>query len=134
MSCEQSEVVHFTSLDKTQQLTVIDRGDFRYLIDGHHSSVPKSNFIKLSVEKIDPVSDCIHICWKNERYDWEVVIDKSVEVESKLDTGRFKFNTSLPVDDRGIPTEKKFRQEKCAIFSYYLMRLTPDTGAIVDIE
>ena len=60
--------------------------------------------------------------------------EQSEVVHSKLDTGRFKFNTSLPVDDRGIPTEKKFRQEKCAIFSYYLMRLTPDTGAIVDIE
>jgi len=56
-------------------------------------------------------------------------------LESKLDTSRFSFSTALPTDDRGIPTEQKFRKERCAVFSFYSMKLSPDNkGAIVEIK
>ncbi len=134
IGCERKQLIHFYSIDRSQCITVIDVGDYRYVIDGKHKRIPEYNFIKLEMRNIDRVLDGVHICWENKEYTWEVVIDKSIVVESKLDTSKFTFNTSLPLDDRGIPTERKFRSENCAVFSYELMRLSPDQGAIVEIE
>jgi len=33
-----------------------------------------------------------------------------------------------------IPTEGKYRQEDCAVFSYYMMELSPKKGAIVEMK
>ena len=69
-----------------------------------------------------------------ENQGWDIVVDKSIIIENKLDTVKYLFDTKLPVDERGIPTEIKFRQQNCAIFDYYLMKLSPDKGAIVEIN
>lgn len=132
--CSKSRIVRFYSLDKTQCVTVIDRSGYRYIIDGKHDNVPESGYIKLDMRNIDPMVSGFRICWKNENYDWDVVVDQAKVIESNLDTSRFNFNNELPVDKRGISTEIKFRQEGCAVFSYYLMKLSPDQGAIVEID
>ena len=64
----------------------------------------------------------------------DIVVDKSIILENKLDTTKYFFDNKLPVDEKGIPTEIKFRQKDCAVFDYYLMKLSPDKGAIVEID
>jgi hypothetical protein len=132
IGCNRRKVIYFYSLDKSQCITVINENNIRFIIDGKHKKVPKDNFIKLDTQFIDYLGDCFHVCWKNEQYEWDVVVDKSKIIESKLDTSRFHFSTSLPTDARGIPTELKFRQEGCAVFSFYSMELSPNKGAIVE--
>lgn len=132
-SCQQKQVIHLFSKDKAQCITVIDTGGFRYIVDGEQNRVPVKNFVKLDVGNVDPLGDAIHVCWENDKYEWDVAVDKSKIIESRLDSVRFRVNTSLPQDDRGIPTEIKFRANGCMVFSYYLMKLSPENGGIVEI-
>ncbi len=53
-----------------------------------------------------------------------MVIDKSKVIENRLDTTKYRFAENWPQDSLGIPTPKYYRQEGCATFDYYLMKLT----------
>lgn len=132
--CGKKRIIYFYPSDKSQCITLIDENDIRYIIDGKHRKLPEENYIQLDTHKIDPLADAFHVCWKNEQYEWDVVVHNSRIIESKLDTSRFNFSTALQTDDRGIPNELKFRKEGCAVFSFYLMSLSPDKGAIVEIQ
>jgi len=134
IGCGEKRIIYLYPEDKSQCITVIDQGQFRYIVDGKFNSIPESNYIKLDVQKIDPLRDNIHVCWKNDHYEWDVVVDQSKVIESKLDPTRFNFSESLPEDDRGIPSEIKFRIPNCMVFSYYLMRLSPKSGGFVEIQ
>ncbi len=134
LSCGRNRTLYFYSLDKSQCITVFDRDTLRYVIDGKHNSVPETNYILLRTDKIPELGNSFHVCWDNGQYEWEVVVHKAIIVENRLDTTRFNFNAWLPEDDRGIPTEKKFRTENCAVFDFYNMKLSPDQGAIVEIK
>lgn len=128
INCTKKQRIFLYSEDLTQCITVIDENEIRYIIDGKHTGMPISNFIKLNIKNVDSLGDGIHVCWKSNSYDWEVVVDKSIVLESKLDTAKFNFKNNLQVDDIGVPTEIYFRQVNCLVFSYYLMRLSPDNG------
>jgi hypothetical protein len=134
IGCGEKRIIYLYPEDKSQCITIIDQGKFRYIVDGMFNSIPESNYIKLDVQKIDPLRDNIHVCWKNDLYEWDVVVDQSKVIESKLDPTRFNFSISLPEDDRGIPSEMKFRMPNCMVFSYYLMRLSPKSGGLVEIQ
>ncbi len=135
IGCSKKRIIHFYPDDKSQCITVIDDSNIRYVIDGKHNSVPKSNFIKLDMQDVDLLSNSVHICWKNDEnlFNWYVVVDKSKIIQNKLNNKDFHLETSLPDDKDGIPTEVKFRQGKCMIFSYYLMKLSPNVEGLVEI-
>lgn len=132
-SCSKSSKIKFYSLDKDNCVTVLTKDTLRYVIAGDYDKVPDTNFVKLDISKITELGDGVWICWL-ENQGWDIVVDKSIIIENKLDTVKYLFDTKLPVDERGILTEIKFRQENCAIFDYYLMKLSPDKGAIVEIN
>ena len=132
-SCSRSSKVKFYSLDNDNCVTVISKDTLRYVIAGDYDKVPDTNFVKLDITKVTELGDGVWIRWL-ENQGWDIVVDKSIIIENKLDTTRYLFDNQLPVDERGIPTEIKFRQENCAIFDYYLMKLSPDKGAIVEIN
>lgn len=131
-SCSKSSKIKFFSLDKDNCVTVLTKDTIRYVIAGDYDKVPDTNFVKLDISKIPELGDGVWICWL-ENQGWDIVVDKSIILENKLDSTKHLFDNKLPVDERGIKTEIKFRQENCAIFGYYLMRLSPDKGAIVKI-
>ncbi len=133
-SCSENETLHFYSLDKSQCITVIDQDGFKYVINGKKSSIPSTNFVKLDLSRIDPVGLCFHVCWNTQKYDWEAIIDQARVIESRLDSSKFSFKNSLPKDNRGIPTEAKFRKDGCAVFSFDMMKLSPNKGAVVEIK
>lgn len=132
-SCSNKEVIHFYSMDKENCITVLTEDTIRYVIAGRTSEIPDTNYIKLDIGRIDELGDGVWICWL-ENNKWDIVIHNSRIIENKLDGSKYFFNTQLPKNEIGAPTEKKFRRENCAVFSYSLMRLTPDKGAIVEIE
>ena len=132
--CGHDRVIYFYSLDKSQCITIINEYDTRYIINGKHDNVPEDNYVKLHIKDMYSIGDNFYVCWKNEKYEWDVLVDNSLILESKLDTTRFNFNTELPKDDRGIPTPIKFSKEKCATYLFYLRELSPDRGAIVEYK
>ena len=129
-SCKKN-TYYICSPDEKQCITVKNYGKTRYLINGKHESIPDNEYIKLDISKIDKISDAVHICWKDEEYDWNIVIDKSIIIESKIDTSKYHFRTRLPLNDKKIPSELEFRHDFCTIYSFSLNRLTPNNGAIV---
>ena len=123
--------MHIYSVDKSQCITVIDDWDTRYIINGKFYDVPENNYIKLDVGDVDPLEDGIYICWSKQNYEWQLISDGAQIVDINLDTNRFLFGTELP-KERGIPSDKEFRGDHCAIFDYYQMKLFPNSEAIVE--
>lgn len=134
VGCGRKERIYIYTPDKAQCITVFDNDEIRYIVNGKHEKIPDTNYIKLDVTKVPTLGDGIWICWKNQKYNWDVVVDKSIILESKIDTSKYRFKTKLPVDERGIPTEIKFRADNCAIFDFYSMNLSPNKGAIIEIK
>lgn len=132
VGCVKRQFIYFYSPNKKQCITIIDEDKYRYVINGRHNKLPNKNYLKLSLRNIDPIGDSFHICWDNGRYEWDAVVQKSVIIESTLDTSRFNFNTELPTDVRGIPNEIKFRNDNCSIYSFYLKRFSPNKGEVVE--
>lgn len=132
--CGRKEKIYLYAPDKKQCITVFNRGNIRYIVDGEHKKIPNTNYIKLDISKVPSLGDGIWICWEHSEYKWDVVVDKSIILELKIDTSKYRFNTKLPVDERGIPTEIIFRADNCAIFDFYSMSLSPDKGAIFEIK
>ena len=54
------------------------------LINGKHKSCPDTNFVKLDVSKAKGLGDGVHILWKNANYEWEIVVQKSNILLTKL--------------------------------------------------
>lgn len=140
-----TETIYFYPADKSQCITVITENwthirdtidgkhdrRARYVIAGKHTKVPKENYVKLDIDSGDSYRAELYICWKSEKYEWEVVVHNAEIVESTLDTTRFNFSAALPADDRGFPTGRKFRKEGCAVFSFYTKEFSPDEGEAI---
>ena len=109
LSCNRNKVIHIFPLNKSQCITVINKGDFRYVINGKYQQVPKTDFIKLNVSKIGRLADALFICWQNKDYKWELINPDAKIVEVKLDTSKYKVGINLPLDSLGIPTVNKFK-------------------------
>lgn len=123
-SCNES-ILKFTNEDKSQTITVITlkKEKIRYVINGDVSTVPDTNFVKIDIDNIDSLGDGIWGCWDKNGYTWEVCVHGSKVIESKLDTTNFKFNTSLPTKEFGIPTQEKYVQESCFVFDFTSNRI-----------
>ncbi len=111
-------------------MTIITHGETRYIINGQHNSIPKTNYVKLDISGIDPIGDEIGICWKNDNYDWEIVNHQSKVLDNKLDTLKFKFNESLERDNRGIPDTKKYHKPNCGTIDLLSMETYDNTIVI----
>ena len=116
------------SADKKQCVTIITRGLTRYIINGESNySIPKTNYIKLNISKTSREGHEIGVCWKNEIYDWEIVNHKSEVIENKLDTLKFKFNTSWEKDKFGIPRTTKYTKPNCGTIGLLNMKTYDET-------
>lgn len=107
------------SKDQKQCITVITnkREKIRFIIAGKHHSIPKEDYIKVDIRKIDPLGDGVWGCW-NGSEGWELAVEKAVVIENKLDTSKFKFNDKLPRDDWGVPREAKYKEKDCFIYDF----------------
>lgn len=134
MGCNDKDILYIHSKDTSNTITVITDDDIRYIIDGRHSRIPDSNYIKLNVERIDPISDAIQVCWNDEGYLWRVINSKAQILESKLDTTKYYFNNELPKDERGVPTQKSYVKDNCAVFDFLRRELLFDKGATLEFD
>jgi len=132
-SCENVNRTSFRiySADKKQCVTIVTNGSTRYIINGKSNSIPKTDFVKLDVSGIDKLGDGIGICWKNEKYEWQISNDKSVILENKLDTTKYKFKTSWEKDERGIPNTKKYLKPNCGTLDLLRMESFPENEYLI---
>jgi hypothetical protein len=130
VGCGKMNKIYICKPDMSQCITVFSNDELRFIVNGKVDKIPDNGFIKLDISSIDPLGDALHICWKNDG--WDIVVHNSKVIETRLDTMRYRFSSSLPVNENGVPTEKDYRNVNCAIFDFYRMRLTPDNGAIVE--
>lgn len=126
-------MISFYSIDRSNSLTVITQDSIRYVIPGDVNELPKSNYATFDVSNITSLGDGIWICWQ-ENGTWDLTIHDGILVQSDLDTSKYSLHTSLPRDERGVPTELKYRQNNCSVFDYYSMQLSPNQGSIVEIK
>jgi len=126
--CNNKSIIYFYSPDKSQCVTLIDEGKFRYIANGKINGLPKENYVKLFSENVPVFGDAFYICWKNTKYEWDIVIEHYEILESKLDSTKFRFNTSLPSDERGIPTPLKYSKNGCAEYSLELKKFFHSNG------
>jgi hypothetical protein len=133
VGCNNKSIIYFYSLDKSQCITVISESDERYVINGKHKNIPDSDYVKLHVKDRNSIWDNLYICWSENQYEWNIVVENSIVLESRLDSTRYFLNTELPKDDSGIPTDIKYRGKNCASYSFYLKKLE-DNGAIIEYE
>jgi hypothetical protein len=130
-SCSGDSTYHFYSPNKGQCFTIKTNNDTRYIIEGYHSSVPKSNYVKLDISKVDRVAgDQIVGCWNRDRLEWTIAMDKITVLENTLDSSRFKFLNHFPVDSQGIPTLKDYIGEDCFSISLEYRDFTRVEGSI----
>jgi len=127
-SCQNKDIIYLYPNDESECITVINSDNFRYIINGSYKKVPKNNYVKLDVENVSKLGDAIYVCWHQDSYNWIVTVDKSIVIENTLDTSKYKFENTLPRDERGIPTEKPFRKDNCMVYSFYLNKVTPNQG------
>lgn len=117
--------------EESQCITVIDPAfqEIRYIIDGKHDSVPDSNYIKLKVFIGEIPSDVVYICWKNDSYEWEVLVRGAKVIENRLDQDRYLFRNVLEKDERGVPTADPDAGRR-AYFDYLQGELLHNDGQI----
>ena len=121
------------SPDRTKCLTIITVGNIRYVINGKQKSVPDSNFVKLDISSVYKDGDALNVCWGLEGFDWEVIINKAIIIDNKLNNKKFKVSVEIDRDERGIPTEARFRSKDCATICLNKKVLSPDNnGAIIE--
>ena len=127
-----SEKTTISSIDKSEKITIIKKGEILYIINGATKSVPDTNYIKLRMTSVDLGSE-IAVCWKPEKFEWDLIADNTEVLKNKLDTTRFKFRTEFPLDERGIPTPIKYNTgENCGSYSTYSGKVYRNRGIIVE--
>ncbi len=128
VGCQSRDVVYLTSKDKSSTITILIKGNMRYIINGKKAKVPKVNFVKLNIENINPLGDALQVCWDEDGYFWKLINNNAVILENRLETGKFFFDTELPKDQRGIPTQKDYVKNNCIVYDFHRKELLFDAG------
>lgn len=130
-SCTNRNCIYVYSPNKKQCITIITMSDCRYIINGKHSSVPDTNYVKVNLSKADKIGDGIAGCWENNQYKWLVINYQTTILENNLDTLKYKFKTNYPVDKKGVPGMEKFIDKGCYNFDFEVFSVVPENGAII---
>jgi hypothetical protein len=80
--------------DSSQVITVITTSRYRYIANGRHKNIPKQQYLKLDMAKVDALGDGISICWDKNGNGWKIASAYAELVENKLDTLRYRYAPS----------------------------------------
>jgi len=131
LGCEKYERLKISSPDRTQIITIITDSNTRYIINDNHKNIPDFGYIKLDISKIG-IGDEIGICWKTDKYEWELINNKAIILENKLDTTKYKFNTKWDSDKKGIPNALKFHSPNCGTYGFESKTVYQNKGLVID--
>ncbi|MGX9987541.1 hypothetical protein [Soonwooa purpurea] len=115
LSCnkEKWRDIELISPNGKQTITIITKGNERFIMNGSYSELPNSNYAKVSIEKVDRLGDEIGICWNKNGDGWELISLYSELLENKLNTTKFRIKDGIDLDSNDIPTVKKYFNKDC---------------------
>ncbi|GEM_PF-3786353 len=111
----KSAVIYLMPNDKSQTITIFSNyiTNRRIIALGKHRDIPEDNIILLDISKVPKLADEIGVCWNKKGHNWEVVNDKAIVLENKLDTTKYVFREKWFVDEFGIPRGSYYWEDNC---------------------
>ncbi len=113
----ESKVIYLMPQDKSQVITVFSlyNKNRRVIALGKHKTIPKENIIVLDISKTPKLGlgDELGICWDINNHNWELVNDKAIVIENKLDSSKYVFKENWPKDKSNIPTPVYYWNNNC---------------------
>jgi len=103
--------VEIYPLDKSQVITIITKGNKRYVMNGVHSEIPKEDYLLLDISKVDALGDGISVCWNDSGYRWKFRSVYATIIENKLDTTKFIYYQRL--GKYGEPISAGYKKKNC---------------------
>lgn len=103
--------VEIQPIDGSQSVTVITRGDKRYIINGKQDEIPDDGYLLLDISKVDRLGDAISICWNDGGYKWKIASAYAELIENKMDTSNFLYYQ--PLGEFGEPVSLGYTGENC---------------------
>jgi hypothetical protein len=94
-------------LDGSQEVTVITKGNKRYVMNGRHENIPEDNYLLLDLSKVDRLGDGFSICWDDNGYRWKLASSYAKLVENKLDTSKYTYYQPLDKSDKPLSVDYK---------------------------
>ena len=83
LNCSSKNCIYISSPNKKQYITVISENNCRYIINGKHRNVPKTNYVKVDLSQVDKIGDGLAGCWENSSYKWLIINDQAIILENK---------------------------------------------------
>lgn len=108
---EEWHHIEISPLDGSQVVTVITKGEKRYIMNGKHKDIPDDNYLLLDLSKVDRLGDGFSVCWDENGYKWKIASAYARVVENKLDTTKYLY--SQPLGDYGQPTSEGYTGKNC---------------------
>lgn len=123
-SCSQKEKkekkekwhhVEISPIDDSQTITIITKGENRYIMNGKHDSIPLNNYLLLDLSEVDRLGDGISICWNEPGgFKWKIACSYASLVENKLDTTKYSFYQ--PTEKYDEPVSVNYKKKNCGNF------------------
>jgi hypothetical protein len=128
-----NEIIYIYSIDNDDCITLIREGDKHlFIIAGKTKEIPDSNYVKIDISKMD-LAEGLNVCWcDSSGFIWEVIKTNSKVLINKLDTSKYHFDTVLPLNKNGVPTEMKFRRKGCATILLNSKKCSPPSELYID--
>lgn len=115
-----SVIVRSTSSD--DEISIVTKGDIRYIYDGSSPKLPETNYIKLDISEIDKLGDAILICWKNKGDYWKVYNTYAKVIDNTLIGNKY----IEVLDEYGGPTSEGYEGPNCGSFLIRENKVIPD--------
>ncbi len=113
---EKWKHVEISPLDGSQVITIITKGNKRYVMDGKHNKIPKKGYLLLDISMVDQLGDAILVCWNDSSvYKWKIASTYATLINNQLDTSKFFYYQSLGVD--GEPSSVGYTGNNCGSVS-----------------
>lgn len=115
ISCDREKWrnIELVSPDGKQRITIITKGNERFIMNGNHSKIMDSLYAKVDISNVDRLGDEIGICWDDNGKGWQLISLYSTVVENRLDTTKYKVRGGIVLDKRGSPTVKNYFNRGC---------------------
>jgi hypothetical protein len=131
LSCNDiAEKLYLYRPDKSECITLIDKGDKRYIVP---QKVPSTNVESKAILDVSEVLweyDEVYVRW-NSPEGWHMVVPRAKILYSNLDSTLYRIETRLPKNDMGHPTIQHFRNDSSLIYNYFYDRHLKDSNGLI---
>ncbi|CAM1360314.1 conserved hypothetical protein [Tenacibaculum litopenaei] len=105
---EKWQHIEISPKDKSQLVTIITKGDKRYIMNGTHHKIPNDDYLLLDLSEVDRLGDGFSVCWNESNgYKWKIASSYAKLIENKLDSSKYLYYQPIKKNDLPISIEYK---------------------------